>query len=437
MLMTEPAVGRAICYGIGEGDLMQSILVCPTAPLSGEVSVGGSKNAALPILAATLLCDGPCIIGNLPAIRDVSLCLSLLTLTGAAVEKVGPRRFRIDPRGAGAPCLPDELTKCLRASSYFLGAGLGAFGSASIGQIGGCDFGGRPVDQHIKAFSALGARVEERGGVLSVSADRLTGAHVRFDTVSVGATVNALLAAVRAEGVTVLENAAREPHISDLVCFLNQAGADISGAGTDRLTVRGVPRLHGVCYEVIPDMIEAGTYLLAAAATRGRVAVRGIAAKTLSSLLLPLRQMGCVIEEGERSLSLAAPRNLLPVCLETAPYPGFPTDLHPPAVALLCTVRGKGEMRERVWPRRFRYVEELCRMGANLLCEGDAVSTLGGELVGTELHIPDLRAGAALLIAALAARGESRLSGVGYIERGYEDFIDKFSALGADIRPLT
>lgn len=415
---------------------MSELVVRPTGPLRGTVSIGGSKNAALPVLIATLLCDGPSIIGNLPAIRDVFLTLEILRNMGCAVEQIDGATYRIDPRGAACPATPDPLTERLRASAYFLGAGLGRFGEGRIGRIGGCDFGGRPIDQHIKAFSALGAAVLLSDSEVSASAPVLHGANLRFDLVSVGATVNAILAAVRARGETLLDNAAQEPHIDDLIAYLCRCGADIRREGCGRIRIRGVSHLKGSTYSVIPDMIEAGTYLIAGAATQGAVRVRGVLPSHLSALTDKLREMGADVDEDEDTVSVFAPARLYGSQIVTQPYPGFATDLQPQMTALMCCTLGRSTVRENIWRHRFRYTEELCRMGADITVSENVAVVNGGPLHGAELTVPDLRAGAALLIAACAAGGASTLRGMEWVERGYEDYIAKFRSLGADIMPL-
>ena len=413
---------------------MKRLIVHHGSPLRGAVPVGGSKNAALPILAATLLCEEPCIIGNLPVIRDVERMLTILIHMGCTVERIDRATYRIDSREAVVPATPDKLTQDLRASSYLLGAGLGRFGEGRIGKIGGCDFGGRPIDQHIKAFAALGGSVCLSEEEITVCAPALIGARVDFDTVSVGATVNAMLAAVRAKGETVLFHAASEPHIVYLARFLYRCGADIRGAGTGVIRIRGVEHLHGCTYGIIPDMIEAGTYLLAAAATRGAVSARGIPPDQLRPLTEKLRQMGADVDCEENTVTVFAASPLRAVSVDTRPYPGFPTDLQPQMVAALAVSQGVGTVRENVWHKRFRYVEELHKMGASIRVFDNRATVVGGSLTGTSLNVPDLRAGAALLIAACAAEGESVLFGIEPIMRGYEDILYKMQSLGADIR---
>lgn len=415
---------------------MKRLIVRPNGPLRGSVPIGGSKNAALPILAATLLCEEPCIIGNLPLIRDVERMLTILIHMGCTVQRLDRATCRIDPRGACPSASPDKLTEELRASSYLLGAGLGRFGEGRIGRIGGCDFGGRPIDQHIKAFAALGASVCLSEEEVSVRAPALTGATVDFDTVSVGATVNAMLAAVRAKGETVLFHAASEPHILDLARFLNRCGADIRGAGTGVIRIRGVSCLKGCSYGIVPDMIEAGTYLLAAAATRGAVTARGIPPEQLRPLTEKLKQMGADVDCEENAVTVFAASTLRAVSLTTRPYPGFPTDLQPQMVAALTVAEGVGTVRETVWQKRFRYVEELCKMGATVRVFDNRATVVGGSLTGATVNVPDLRAGAALLIAACAAEGESVLENAEPITRGYEDLLYKMEGLGASVTAL-
>ncbi len=420
------AAAAAWCF------FMEKLIVRPRGPLYGRVDIGGAKNAALPVLAATLLCKGPSLIDNLPAIRDVELCLSILSDMGAEVRPVGEGTYLIDTTQAGPPSVSAALSGQMRASAYFLGAGLGRFGQGRVGCVGGCDFGGRPIDQHIKAFSALGADVQVSEDEIVVQGTMRTGCTIVFDIVSVGATVNAILAAACAGGITQLRNAACEPHIVALCDFLNHCGADIRGAGTPTIHIHGVKELHGCSYTVIPDMIEAGTYLLAAAATRGAVTVGGVDPLHLETLLATLRCMGAEIDCEERRVSLFATQ-LHGTAVTTGPYPGFPTDLQPPMTALLATAQGPGRVEERVWHNRFRYVGELQKMGAILRQQGACVYTHGALLHGALCHVPDLRAGAALLIAACAAEGESQLLSPGYMARGYENIVGKFCALGADI----
>ncbi len=415
---------------------MNELIIHPVGALRGSVPVSGSKNAALPILIATLLCDGPSVIGNLPGIRDVTLTLRILARLGCTVEQMDDTTYRIDPTHASAPISAEPLTERLRASAYFLGAFLGRFGRGRIGRIGGCDFGGRPIDQHIKVLSALGATVLVTEDGVEVCSEELKGTSVSFDTVSVGATVNGILSAVRASGETVLYGAAAEPHIDDLIGYLNRCGANIRRAGQNEIRIRGVRRMRGCSYSVIPDMIEAGTYLIAGAATQGAVRVRGVNPAHIAPLTRKLKEMGADVDEEEQAVSVFAPGRLYGTRIETQPYPGFPTDLQPQMTALLCTCIGTGTVRENIWRHRFRYTEELRRMGANISVREDTATVVGGVLTGAEMTVPDLRAGAALLIAACAARGDSHLYDVGWIERGYEDFVGKMGMLGASVTPI-
>ncbi len=415
---------------------MNTLILRPSGALRGRVEIGGAKNAALPILAAVLLCEGDCIIGNLPAIRDVELTLEILLHMGCAVERIDRSTYKINSTHAAVPTKPDPRTEKLRGSSYFLGAGLSRFGKGRIGRIGGCDFGGRPIDQHVKAFSALGATVDVSEGEIYAHAAALRGAAVRFDTVSVGATVNAMLAAVRAEGETTLCHAASEPHVLDLANFLNRCGADIRGAGTDTIRIRGVRRLLGCSYNIIPDMIEAGTYLLAGAATQGVVSACGIPPAHLRPLLLKLRGMGADIDCEENAVTVFAPARLRGAHIRTAPFPGFPTDLQPQMTAVLAVAEGNSLVEETIWRQRFRYITELQKMGADITVTGNAAAIRGGGIHGANVTVPDLRAGAALMIAACAAEGESVLHDAHWIQRGYESLILKMQKLGADIRAI-
>lgn len=412
---------------------MSRLYVRPCGALFGTVPISGSKNAALPILAATLLLDGPSVIGNLPRIRDVALTLRILSGMGATVEQIDGSTVRIDPKNALPPASPDPLTEGMRASVYFLGAGLGRWGYSRIGRIGGCDFGGRPIDQHIKAFAALGATVCQSDEEILAGAPALVGAEITFDTVSVGATVNAILAAVRAKGETVLYRAATEPHIVDLCRFLVRAGARIEGIGSATLRIRGVPHLDGTTYSVVPDMIEAGTYLLAGAITGGGVTVRGISPEQLSPLLSLLSEMGADIDREEDGVSAIVSCRLTGGEITTQPYPGFPTDLQPQTAALFCYSRGESRIRENVWHHRFRYVDELLKMGAAASVTDNIATFRGAPLSGATLRVPDLRAGAALLLAALAAKGESCIENAELIERGYENYVEKLTRIGAEL----
>lgn len=410
---------------------MQGLVVEGGRPLFGEVRIDGSKNGALPILFATLLCRGACTLRGLPDIGDIRVSLSILTGMGAVVTEVGEGSYRISCEGCDPARIPLSLTAGLRASSYLLGACLARFGYCPPLTTGGCDFGTRPLGYHYACFEALGAQTD--GGTLTAP-HRLRGAIYAFPTVSVGGTVNALLASVTAEGVTRLTGCATEPHVTDFARFLTRAGANIQGIGTPSLTVTGVPLLRGCDFTVAPDDMEAGTYLLAAAATRGRVRVTHAVPQNLSSLTALLTRMGCSVETERDALTLSAPAVLRGVAVETAPYPGFPTDLHPPTVALMCTASTPSVLRERVWADRFRYTEGLVKMGAHLVRAGDTLTVYPARLAATENTATDLRGGAGILIAALTATGRSVIRRCGYLARGYGSLPEKLNALGADVR---
>ena len=405
--------------------------------LEGEVTISGAKNAAVAILPAVILSDEPCVIENVPDISDVRICIRILKEMGAEVTNVGKDAYRIDPTTINKFCVPYEYARKMRASYYFLGALLGKFNKARVSMPGGCPLGDRPIDQHLKAFTALGAKYTLSQGMIDLTSDKLSGSQIFFDVVTVGATMNAMLAAVKAEGLTVIENAAKEPHIVDLANFLNSMGANIRGAGTDVIKIRGVEYLHGVTYSIIPDQIEAGTYMAAAAATRGKVTIRNITPKHLESISSKLREMGCEIDEYDEAVIVdATQRPLNRVNIKTMPHPGFPTDCQPQFVALLTTVKGTSIVNESVWDNRYQYVSELVRMGANISVEGRLAIIEGGHLTAAPVKATDLRAGAAMLIAGLVADGTTDISNISYIERGYSDVVTKFQSLGADIKKV-
>ena len=407
-------------------------------PLMGDVTVSGMKNAALPILFATILVKGECILENIPPVSDIDTSLEILQTMGATVERSSKTVVRIDTSCLNQGTAPYDLVQKLRGSTYLLGAELGRFGKAAIGLPGGCDFGKRPLDQHIKGFEALGAEVSTENDYIYVKApDGLTGNSVYFDVTSVGATVNLILASVLAKGITVLDNVAKEPHIVDLANFLNTCGANITGAGTPVIKIRGVEELHGCTYSIIPDMIQAGTYMVAAAATHGRVKVNAVIPKHVETISAKLAEMGITVEELDEEVIVSAEdvkvfRN---VNIKTLPYPGFPTDMHPQFATLLCLADGVSCIYESIWAKRFRYTDELRRMGANIKVAEPNATFIGVEkLVGASVSATDLRAGAALLIAGLSAEGITELSNMEYIERGYDNIIEKLQALGADIQ---
>ena len=405
-------------------------------PLYGEISVSGMKNAALPILFATILVKDVCTLENIPGVSDIATSLELLRQMGAQITYLNPTTVRIDTTYIKQGSSPDELVRKLRGSSYLLGAELGRFGSARIAWPGGCDFGGmRPLDLHFKGFRALGAQIDAEGGVIAIhTQNELNGGSVYFDIASVGATVNVMLAAVLANGTTIIDNAAREPHIVDLANFLNACGANITGAGTPVIKIRGVSSLRGCTYTIIPDMIEAGTYMVAAAATGGCVRIRSVIPKHVESITTKLCEMGVEVIEEDDSIVVKSDRKLNNVNLQTLYYPGFPTDMHPQFAVLLCLANGISTIHEGIWANRFRYVEELVKMGATIMVDSQNATVVGCDhLTGAVVKATDLRAGAALVIAGLAAEGVTEIREVQYIKRGYDSIVEKLQGLGADI----
>ena len=419
---------------------MTKYIVQGGKPLFGEVEISGAKNAAVAIIPAALLVDGVCRIENIPQISDVTMSLKILEQLGAGIRSINPHTVEIDCTHIHTTRTSYELSRKIRASYYLIGALLGRFGQAEVAMPGGCNFGGvRPIDQHVKGFTALGAKVVVEGGFIHASANtgRLKGANVYLDVVSVGATMNIMMAAVMAEGNTVIENAAKEPHIVDLANFLNSMGANIRGAGTDTIKIRGVDRLSGGTYAIIPDQIEAGTYMAAVAATGGQVLVKNIIPKHMDCITAKLVEMGVEVQENEDTLLVRRMKRLQKTNIKTLPYPGFPTDMQPQITAALSLAEGTSLVTEGVWSSRYRYVDELKRMGANIQVDDKTAVVEGVDhLTGAPIQAYDLRAGAALVIAALAAQGQSEISNVQYIERGYEDIVSKFRALGADIRAV-
>ena len=419
---------------------MEKFVVNGGNQLFGEVTVSGAKNAAVAIIPAVILCDEPCRIENIPNISDVTLIATILQELGAVVTRVNKSTLDIDPRPINTFVATQDSVRGMRASYYLLGALLGRFHNAKVALPGGCNFGVRPIDQHLKGFALMGARNELINGAIieSTAERRLHGARIYFDTVSVGSTMNIILAAVKAEGQTIIENAAKEPHIVDLANFLNSMGANIRGAGTDVIKIRGVEYLKGITYSIIPDQIEAGTYMAAAAATRGKITVNNITPKHLDSISSKLREMGVEVEEYDEAVVVdATKRPLNRVNVKTMPHPGFPTDCQPQFAALLASVQGTSIMNESVWDNRYQYIAELVRMGAKISVEGRlAIIEGGAPLTGAPVKATDLRAGAAMIIAALVAEGTTYISSISYIERGYEDVIEKFRALGADIKKI-
>ena len=419
---------------------MTKYIVQGGKPLFGEVEISGAKNAAVAIIPAALMVDGVCRIENIPQISDVTLCLRILEQLGAKVRSINPHTVEIDARHIRSTRTSQELARKIRASYYLIGALLGRFGQADVAMPGGCNFGGvRPIDQHVKGFTALGAKVMVEGGFIRAVSEggRLKGTSIYLDVVSVGATMNIMMAAAMAEGQTLIENAAKEPHIVDLANFLNSMGANIRGAGTDTIKIQGVERLTGGSYAIIPDQIEAGTYMAAVAATGGQVLVKNIIPKHMDCITAKLVEMGVEVEELEDTLLVRRTNKLRRTNVKTLPYPGFPTDMQPQITAVLSLAEGTSLVTEGVWVSRYRYVDELRRMGANIqVDEKTAVVDGVDHLTGASIQAYDLRAGAAMVIAALAAQGQSEITGVHYIERGYEDIISKLRALGADIRSV-
>ena len=409
-------------------------------PLFGEVHISGAKNAAVAIIPAALMVSGPCRIENIPQISDVKLLLGILQDLGANVRYVNPHTVEIDSTKLRNGRVPYESARRCRASYYMLGALLGRFGLADVALPGGCDFGGtRPIDQHLKGFRALGAQVDTQGGFVMAEAvgGRLKGTSIFLDKVSVGATINIMLAASMAEGLTVIENVAKEPHIVDVANFLNSMGANIMGAGTDVIKVRGVPQLRGGTYSIIPDQIEAGTYMAAVAACGGEVKICNIIPKHMDCISAKMCEMGVDIQEVDDSLVVSRIGPLIRTNIKALPYPGFPTDMQPQMAAALCLAQGTSIITDSVWSSRFRYTDEFKRMGAQIQVDGNLAIIEGVDrLTGAQLEACDLRAGAAMLIAALAARGISEITNVQYIERGYEDVIGKIRAIGGRIRAV-
>ncbi len=416
---------------------MEKYVVEGGARLKGEVTISGAKNAAVAIIPATVLAQGKCIIENIPNISDISVLFKILRSLGAQVRVLDRTTVEIDTTYISEPVVPYELARYMRASYYLLGALLGRCNRASVSMPGGCNFGVRPIDQHMKGFEALGAKVSIDSGMINTHADFLLGGHIYFDVVSVGATINVMLAAVKAKGITVLENCAKEPHIVDLANCLNSMGADIRGAGTDVIKIHGVDILHGTTYPIIPDQIEAGTYMVAAAATGGDVLVKNVIPKHLEAISEKLEKAGATVIEYDDSIRVIREGALNKVNVKTMPHPGFPTDMQPQMTALLSIAHGTSIVTEGVWDNRFRYVDELRRMGAMIQVDGKVAVVEGTSgLTGAPVRAVDLRAGAAVLIAAMTAKGVTEIEDIEHVERGYEDIVGKLSALGANIRKV-
>lgn len=406
-------------------------------PLVGEVNISGAKNAALGILAAAIMTDEDVIIENLPDVRDINVLLEAIEEIGAHVDRMDRHTVKINACDIKEVSVDDEYIRKIRASYYFIGALLGKYKSAEVPLPGGCDIGSRPIDQHLKGFRALGAKVDiERGAVVAHAID-LVGSHIYLDVVSVGATINIMMAATLAEGQTILENAAKEPHIVDVANFLNSMGANIKGAGTDIIRIMGVRKLHGTDYSIIPDQIEAGTFMCAAAVTRGDVMVRNVIPKHLEAISAKLMEMGCEVAEFDDAVRVVGKPKQRPTNIKTLPYPGFPTDMQPQITVTLALATGTSIVTESIFENRFRYVDELARMGGSVKVEGNVAIITGVDgFTGAQVDAPDLRAGAALVIAGLAADGYTVVDQIGYIQRGYEHFEKKLQGLGALIEKV-
>ena len=420
-----------------EGTLLEKFVINGGTPLHGEIEISGAKNAALAIIPAAILSQDVCVIENLPcSISDIGYMMKILKQIGAQVKLINKNTIEIDSRYVNSYVISHDMTKHLRASYYFIGALLGRFSRAKVSMPGGCYLGPRPIDQHIKGFELLGAKVSvEDNAIVEAEASKLVGSPIYLDMVSVGATVNILLAAVKASGLTVIENAAKEPHIVDLANFLNSMGADIRGAGTDVIKVRGVEQLHGCTYSIIPDQIEAGTYMVAAAATYGNVLIKNVIPKHLESISTKLIECGAVVEEFDDAVRVSLDKRPGKCNIKTMPHPGFPTDMQPQMAVLLALAEGTSIISESVWSNRFKYTEQLNRMGANIKADGQLAVVQGVEqLKGAPVKADDLRAGAAMIIAGLAAKGTTEIEDILHIDRGYEDVVEKLRAIGADIK---
>ncbi len=403
-------------------------------PLSGEVEIAGAKNAALGILAASVMSNEPVVIENVPDVSDIRAILRAIENIGAVVKKIDRHTFEINGAMIKDAPIDDEYVKKIRGSYYLIGSLLGKYKRAEVTLPGGCNIGLRPIDQHIKGFRALGAEVRVEHGMIVAEAAQLQGAHIYMDVVSVGATINVMMAASMAKGMTIIENAAKEPHVVDLANFLNSMGAQIKGAGTDVIRIRGVEKFHSTEYSIIPDQIEAGTFMFAAAATKGDVTIKNVIPKHLESLTAKLTEIGCQVDESDDAVRVVATKRLGHTHVKTLPYPGFPTDMQPQIAVVLGLSAGTSIVTESIFENRFKYVDELTRMGAQVKVEGNTAIIDGVErYTGASIMAPDLRAGAALVIAALAADGFSQIHDIHYIQRGYEDFPEKLQSLGAEI----
>ena len=417
------------------GKIVDNFVINGGHELFGEVNISGAKNAAVAIIPAALLAEDTVRIENIPQISDVHLIIEILNRMGAEIKVVNKNTLDINTTNINYQSIPYELTSHFRASYYLIGAMLGRFSKADVALPGGCDFGVRPIDQHVKGFKMLGAQVDIIDGVVCAKAEKLVGTPIYMDVVSVGATINIMLAAVKARGLTVIENAAKEPHIVDLANFLNSMGADVRGAGTDVIKIRGVEKMHGCTYSIIPDQIEAGTYMVAAVACGGDVLVKNVIPKHLESITAKLEEAGAEVIEYDDAVRVTRFKALSKCNVKTMPHPGFPTDMQPQMAVLLSIANGTSILSESVWDNRFQYVQQLLRMGADIQVDGKVAVIVGvPRLDGTTVRATDLRAGAAMIIAGLVAEGVTTVEDTIYVERGYEDVVEKFSALGADIK---
>ncbi|MBC8573876.1 UDP-N-acetylglucosamine 1-carboxyvinyltransferase [Jingyaoa shaoxingensis] len=417
---------------------MEQYIIKGGNPLAGEVEIGGAKNAALGILAAAIMTDETVRVDNLPDVQDINVLLEAISEIGASVTRVSRTSALINGSGIGSVSVDYEYIKKIRASYYLLGALLGKYKKAEVPLPGGCNIGSRPIDLHLKGFKALGAKVRISHGAIIAEADHLRGSHIYLDTVSVGATINIMMAAAMAEGRTIIENAAKEPHVVDAANFLNSMGANIKGAGTDVIRIRGVEKLHATEYSIIPDQIEAGTFMFAAAATRGDVIVKNVIPKHLEATTAKLVEIGCEVEEFDDAVRVVATKRLNNTNVKTLPYPGYPTDMQPQIGVALAIAKGTSIVTESIFENRFKYVDELIRMGADIKVEGNTAVIYGTEkLMGARVSAPDLRAGAALVIAGLAAEGITIVDDIVYIQRGYENFEQKLRGLGAEIERVS
>ncbi len=413
---------------------MEKYIITGGKPLHGEVTISGAKNAAVAILPATVLAGGVCTLENIPDISDIGYEIDILRRMGARVRRLSSSSLEIDTTDVNTTEVPLELGAKFRASYYFIGSLLSKFGRANVPMPGGCNLGARPIDQHLKAFTALGAQYDLDYAMINVESENLVGAHVFFDTASVGATINAMLASVMADGTTILENVAKEPHIVDVANFLNTMGADVRGAGTDVIKIRGVKVMHGADYAIIPDQIEAGTFMVAAAATRGDIVIKNVIPKHLESITSKLRVIGANVEEFDDYVHVTGAKEYQATNIKTMPHPGFPTDMQSIIGVLLCLAKGTSIITESIWDSRFKYCDELIKMGANIHVEGKVAVFEGVEkLRPAPVVATDLRAGAALVVAALCADGQSEISEISHVERGYVDIVKKIRALGGNI----